>query len=355
MPDTRYDLTRLTLAILFIALLIGISLWIVRPFLPAIIWAATLVIATWPIMRGLQARLWNRRSLAVAVMTIMLLLLFVVPFWFAIGIIVRNTGQIVGWAESIATMDFPPPPDWLTAIPMIGDSAAQAWRNIGEAGWHELLQKATPYAGMMTGWFIAAVGGFGLVLFQFLLTIVIAVIMYAEGERGAALIIRFGRRLAGERGRQSVILAAHAIRGVALGVVVTALVQSAVGGIGLVIAGVPFAAVLCAVMFMLCVAQLGPGFVLVPAVVWMYLYRDATLATILLILSVIALTLDNFLRPFLIKKGAADLPLLLILAGVIGGLIAFGLIGIFLGPTILAVGYTLLLAWIAEGDATGHD
>ena len=112
MQDTRYDLTRLTLAILFIALLIGISLWIVRPFLPAIIWAMTLVVATWPIMRGLQARLWNRRSLAVAVMTIVLLLLFVVPFWFAIGIIVRNTGQIVTWAESIATMEFPPPSDW---------------------------------------------------------------------------------------------------------------------------------------------------------------------------------------------------------------------------------------------------
>jgi len=112
---------------------------------------------------------------------------------------------------------------------------------------------------MMTQWFIAAVGGFGLVLIQFLLTVAIAVIMYAEGEHGAALIIRFGRRLAGERGRQSVILAAHAIRGVALGVVVTALVQSAVGGIGLAIAGVPFTPVLCAVMFMLCIASSGPA------------------------------------------------------------------------------------------------
>jgi len=203
---------------------------------------------------------------------------------------------------------------------------------------------------MMTQWFIAAVGGFGLVLIQFLLTIAIAVIMYAEGERGAALIIRFGRRLAGERGRQSVILAAHAIRGVALGVVVTALVQSAVGGIGLVIAGLPFAGVLCAVMFMLCVAQLGPGFVLVPAVVWMYLYRDATLATILLILSVIALTLDNFLRPYLIKKGV-DLPFLLIFVGVIGGLISFGLIGLFIGPVVLAVAHTLLNAWLEKAVA----
>ena len=119
MHDSRYDLTRLTLAVLFIAALIGISLWIVSPFLPAIIWAATLVIATWPIMRALQARLWNRRALAVTVMTLVLLLLFVVPFWFAIGIIVRNAGQIVGWAESIASMEFPPSPAWLAALPMV--------------------------------------------------------------------------------------------------------------------------------------------------------------------------------------------------------------------------------------------
>jgi len=173
--------------------------------------------------------------------------------------------------------------------------------------------------------------------------------MYAKGEEAAAMAIRFGRRLAGPRGEESVILAAQAIRGVALGVVVTALVQSAVGGIGLAIAGVPFAAVLTALMFMLCIAQLGPGLVLVPAVIWMYYSSDATLATVLLVFTLVAVTLDNFLRPILIRMGA-DLPLLLILAGVIGGLIAFGLIGIFLGPTILAVGYTLLRAWIADGE-----
>jgi predicted PurR-regulated permease PerM len=159
---------------------------------------------------------------------------------------------------------------------------------------------------------------------------------------------RFGQRLAGERGEDAVVLAGQAIRGVALGVVVTALVQSLLGGIGLAVAGVPFAPVLTALMFMLCIAQLGPLLVLLPAVAWMYWSGDNAWATFLLIWTLIVGSLDNFLRPFLIKKGA-DLPLLLILAGVIGGLIAFGLVGIFIGPVVLAVGYTLLDAWVAGG------
>jgi predicted PurR-regulated permease PerM len=154
--------------------------------------------------------------------------------------------------------------------------------------------------------------------------------------------------LAGERGEQAVVLASQAIRGVALGVVVTALVQSVLGGIGLAIAGVPLAPVLTALMFMLCIAQLGPILVLAPAVAWMYWSGDNAWATFLLVWTLIVGSLDNFLRPFLIKKGA-DLPLLLILAGVIGGLIAFGLVGIFIGPVVLAVGYTLIDAWVDQG------
>jgi len=146
-----------------------------------------------------------------------------------------------------------------------------------------------------------------------------------------------------------VVLSAQAIRGVALGVVVTAVVQALVGGLGLLIAGVPFAAVLTALMFMLAVAQIGAGPVLVIAVIWLYWSGSPGWGTFLLVVTVVTTTMDNFLRPILIKKGA-DLPLLLIFAGVIGGLIAFGLIGIFVGPLVLAVSYTLLRAWIEEGE-----
>jgi predicted PurR-regulated permease PerM len=142
-------------------------------------------------------------------------------------------------------------------------------------------------------------------------------------------------------------LAGQAIRSVALGVVVTAFVQSVLGGIGIAIAGIPFAAIFTAAMFMLCIAQFGPALVLVPAVVWLYWKGAAGWGTFLLLWSVVILGLDNVLRPLLIRKGA-HVPLLVLLAGVIGGLIAFGLVGIFLGPVVLAVSYTLLQAWMAE-------
>jgi predicted PurR-regulated permease PerM len=145
-----------------------------------------------------------------------------------------------------------------------------------------------------------------------------------------------------------VVLAAQAIRGVALGVGVTAIVQTVLGGLGLAAAGVPFASLLSAVMLILCIAQIGPMPILLPAVGWMFWTGDTGWATVLLVWSVIVGSLDSFLRPMLIKRGA-DLPLLLIFAGVIGGMLSFGLVGIFVGPVVLAVTYTLTLAWIEDG------
>jgi predicted PurR-regulated permease PerM len=183
-------------------------------------------------------------------------------------------------------------------------------------------------------------------MLQFLLTTIIAAIMYAKGEVVRSGVLSFARRLAGQQGEDVALLAAKAVRGVALGVVLTALIQTALGGIGLFIAGVPAAALLTAVMFMLCLAQIGPALVLVPAIIWLYWQGSALWGTILVVFTVLALTIDNVVRPVLIKKGA-DLPLLLIFAGVIGGLIAFGVIGLFIGPVMLAVTYTLLKVWVA--------
>jgi len=193
----------------------------------------------------------------------------------------------------------------------------------------------------------------GIVFVQFLLTVIIAAIMYVGGERAAAAARRFGFRLAGEHGEQSVQLAGQAIRSVALGVVVTAVAQSVLGGVGIALAGVPFAAVLTAIMFMLCIAQLGPLPVLVPVVIWLYWSGESGWGTFVLVWTIVVGSLDSILRPILIRKGA-HLPLVLLLAGVIGGLIAFGLVGIFLGPVVLAVGYTLLQSWMAE-EVILHD
>ena len=150
------------------------------------------------------------------------------------------------------------------------------------------------------------------------------------------------------------ILAGQAIRAVALGVVVTAIVQTAAAGLGLVISGVPYAALLTAAIFILCIAQLGPILILLPAVGWLFWSGDATWGTVLLVWTVLVGALDNVLRPILIRRGA-DLPLLLIFAGVIGGLIGFGVIGLFVGPVVLAVTYRLLESWVADIDRVPSD
>jgi len=351
--EGRSDLTRTTLAVLFVAGLIAACFWILRPFLPAIVWATTLVVATWPVMLRVQHRLWNRRGLAVAIMTLALLLVFVVPFWLAITTIIDNFDRIVEWGTSVKSFKLPPAPQWLVGVPLFGERAAQFWESVAVSGIEPLVAKAEPYAGGAASWFVAALGGLGIVFVQFVLTVIIAAIMYVGGERAATAAQRFGHRLAGERGKQSVLLAGQAIRSVALGVVVTAVAQSVLGGIGIAVAGVPLAAVLTAVMFMLCIAQFGPLPVLVPVVIWMYWSGQSGWGTFLLVWTIVVGSLDNILRPILIRKGA-HLPLVLLLAGVIGGLIAFGLVGIFLGPVVLAVGYTLLQSWMAE-DIITHD
>src|SRR6516162_847328 len=348
------ELTHTTLAVLFVGGLIAASFWILWPFLPAIIWATTLVVATWPIMLHVQQRLWHKRGLAVAVMTIALLVIFVLPFWLAITTITQHFDRIAGWAASLASFQLPPPPHWLAGLPFFGAYAASLWASAAASGIEPLMAKAAPYAGGAAAWFVSALGGFGVLFVQFVLTVIIAVILYGSGEHAASLVRRFGRRLAGERGEESVLLAGQAIRSVALGVVVTAVGQSVLGGLGLALVGVPFAAVLTAVMFMLCIAQLGPLPVLVPAVIWLYWSGESVWGTLLLVWSILLSTMDSVVRPLLIRKGA-HLPVLLLLAGVIGGLIAFGMVGIFLGPVVLAVAYTLLMSWMAEANTPDEE
>ena len=348
-PSAARDITRITLGVVFIGLMITASLWVLLPFVGATVWATMIVVATWPIMIGLQARLGGRRWLAVTIMTLVMLLLLVVPLVVAVSTIVDYADDIVGWFKSVATMQVPPPPDWVERIPVLGSKIATEWRKLAATPTEELAARAAPYIRTGIVGLAAQAGGFALLLLHFLLLVIVTAILYSTGELAAKGVRRFGRRLAGDRGENSVVLAGQAIRAVALGVVVTAIAQTAAAGLGLFISGIPYAGLLTAVIFILCIAQLGPVLVLVPAVAWLYWTGDATWGTVLLIWSVLVGAMDNVLRPILIKRGA-DLPLLLIFAGVIGGLVGFGIIGLFVGPVVLAVTYRLLESWVADID-----
>jgi len=344
------DLTQVTLQVLWIGILIAATFWIMRLFIPSLIWAVMIVVATWPIMLKVETWLWGKRGLAVAAMTITMLLLFIVPFSLAMVVIIDNADSTVAWVQSFQTRALPTLPGWVTGIPILGPKLAAAWGSL-ITGPEGVSARLAPYAGKLLAWFLSQAGSVGIIVLEFLLTVIIAAIFYATGEKASTGVIRFARRLGGHRGEEVAVLAAKTVQGVALGVVVTALVQSFLGGLGLAIAGVPAATVLTAVMFILCIAQIGPLLVLVSAVIWLYWSGSTVWGTVLLLWSIPVCTLDNLLRPILIKKGA-DLPLLLIFAGVIGGLATFGIVGLFIGPVVLSVTYKLLEAWVTDAEAS---
>jgi predicted PurR-regulated permease PerM len=340
------EITRITLQVLSITLLILAAFWILQPFLPSILWSTIIVVTSWPLFLRVQKRLWNRRFLAIVMMISALLLIVILPCAIAIGAIISNTDVITEWANSVRQMELPPPPGFLNNIPMVGPRLVEGWAKAEALGTEGLTKYLAPYAGVVMAWFLSKAGSVGLLFVDFLFTLIFAAVLYAKGEAAAGIVRGFSLRLAGPRGDEVATLAAKAIRSVALGVVVTALVQAVLSGIGMALSGVPSAALLTAIIFVLCLCQVGPTPILIPAIVWLYWRGGLGSGTLLLVFALCILPLDNFLRPMLIRKGA-DIPFVLVFVGVIGGLIALGVIGLFVGPVVLAVVHTLLKSWIA--------
>lgn len=343
----RPDLARIFLVVLIIAMLIVGSLWTLLPFMSAIIWATTIVVATWPMLLNVQRRFGERRTPATAFMTVVMLALFIVPFAVAVGMLLEAAVKSADLVRHVAENGLPPAPHWLNDVPWIGEKIVARWQELASGGVDTIAERFRPYARSTASWAIAVTGGFGMLAVHFLLTVVIAAILYTSGEAAAEGVLKFGRRLAGERGENTMRLAAKALRGVALGVVVTALVQSLIAGIGLWLAGVPRPGLLLAIVFVLSVAQLGPLPVLLPAILWLFWSGNVSWGAVLIVFTVIVAVTDNVLKPLLIRRGV-ELPILLIIAGVVGGLISFGVVGLFIGPVLLAVTYTLLESWINE-------
>src|SRR5215467_4569084 len=178
MAESNRDITRNVLAVLFILALIGSSIWILRPFLGPIVWAITIVVATWPLMISVQGWLWNKRGLAVTVMTLLLLCVLVVPLTLAVGTIVSNIDEIAAWTKSLAAMKMPSLPQWLVNLPFIGPKIVEVWDRVAAVGLQEVAARAAPYVGAVIIWFAAQLGSIGVLLVEFLLTVVLAAAMY---------------------------------------------------------------------------------------------------------------------------------------------------------------------------------
>jgi predicted PurR-regulated permease PerM len=347
-PVATAEITRILLTILLIAMLVAGSFWVLIPFLGALIWATSIVVATWPLLLWVQKKTGGRRSIAVAIMTLLVLLAFILPFAVAVSALLEAAQRGPDTVRAFLADGLGPPPQWVQAIPVVGARAALRWQELAAGGPDAIVETLRPYVRTAATGAISLTGGLGVILVHVLITLILVGILYSQGEVAARGVLAFAHRIGRERGEETVVLAGQAVRSVALGVIVTALVQALLAGLGLAVAGVPYAAVLTFIAFVLGIAQLGPLLILAPAVIWLYWTGSAGWATALLIWSIPVIALDNILRPILIRRGV-QLPMLLIIGGVVGGLIAFGVLGLFVGPVILAATWTLTKAWVAEG------
>ena len=230
LPPGSRDLVRIVLGVFLIVVLIGGALWILRPFLPALIWATMIVVATWPLLLRLQRALGGRRSLAAAAMTALLLVIVVAPLAVAILTIVQQAARLSD--IKVAEIRIPLPPVWIEGVPVVGAKLTAEWRVYAAATPEELASKAAPYVTPVVSWIAERAGSFGTFLLHLLLTVLLCGVLYVTGETAALGVRRFARRLQGEAGDHLVLLAAGSIRAVALGIVVTAIVQTVLGTLG---------------------------------------------------------------------------------------------------------------------------
>ncbi|WP_245643839.1 AI-2E family transporter YdiK [Paraburkholderia oxyphila] len=347
-----FDLPRIVLATISLLLLIGGSLYVLRPFVPALIWGSMIVVATWPPFVALQRRLGGRRAPAVMIMLLVQIAVIVVPFYAAVATLTSHATDITAFVKNLPDYALPAPPHWVANIPLGGRRLAQEWQTLSDAGPGGVLAKVQPYASVAARWLLARASQLGMFAVYLMLMVIVCGMLYARGEIAAQLVIRVAERVAPRNGEQIVHLAAQSVRAIALGVVVTAIIQASLGALGVWVAGVPFAGIIAALLLMFCLIQAGPLLPLLGCVAWTFANGSRVVAIVLLVWSIGVTMIDNFLRPILIRR-AVELPLVLILFGVLGGLISIGVVGLFVGPVVLAVTYHLLLAWVGQPGSPG--
>ena len=317
------------------------------PFIVPILWGIIIAVSTWPLYRRLKDMLYGHRKTAAVIMVTLLLITLVTPIVVLAASIADNAQKIGELVGSLAGVRHLPPPAWLTALPAVGPAIETIWREASQ-NLGVVFEQLQPYLAQATGWLLARGAGLGLAVLEFLVATVITGILYVTAEPAVATVRRFVAKIGSEREVALLEVAGRTIRGVAVGVIGTALVQGVIASVGLFIVGAPGPVLLGFVTFMAAVMQLPTAVVLLPVAGWLF-WQGLTWQAIVLTVWSLGLvnTVDNFVRPYLISQGA-NLPFLLIVVGVVGGLLTWGFIGIFLGATLLAVTYTLFLNWLDD-------
>jgi len=333
---------RVLMALLLGGIGIGCVL-VLLPFMSSLLWAAILAFTTWPVFEWLRTHLHLRRSPAAGLMVALTAVMVVLPLAIATPS-AEDVGLLRRMIESSVHAGLPTSPGWVDAIPFVGPSFADIW-NSWAADISEMLQAFRPYVGVILE------GGFDLLLgitrgvLLFILALFVAFFFYVYGEPIAERMTDLLRRIAGERADRLIAVTGATVRGVVYGILGTAVIQGILTALGLWAAGVPRPVLLGAVAGFLAVLPVGAPLVWIPSALWLMAGGHLGWGIFLAIYGVFAVSgADSVIRPWFIARGA-QLPFVLTVLGVLGGALAFGLLGIFLGPVLLGVGYTLVNEW----------
>ena len=330
-----------------VTLLGVLCLLVLRPFISAMLWALILCFTTWPIFLRLEEFLSGRRTLSAIIATIFLATIIALPISILGATLAENVSSLFSASQKLIREGPPSPPDWIASVPLIGDRVTAYWNYLDNSSSIRLqeLARLVPAAKTIVLWAGAALAAG---IFQIALSLLIAFFFYRDGQAAANRLHVALYRIAGEKGDRLLDLAGATTRAVVYGILGTALLQGIVAATGFVIAGVPGAASLGFLTFLLSLVPGGPLIVATPAAFWLYRETSIAWAVFIIAWGLMVGMLDNVVKPLLISRGGST-PMILVMLGIFGGAIAFGVIGMFLGPTLVALGYNLLEQWSATG------
>jgi predicted PurR-regulated permease PerM len=328
-----------------LALLLYLSLTLIRPFLTIVIWSVVLVVALYPLYEWMTDLLGGRRRLAAILLTLVCLLVVIGPAAWLVFSLLDSIGALSQRLD-LSRFVLPEPHESVKAWPLIGEQVFQFW-HLATNNLSAAFAKIAPHLKPLGSSLIIIATGAGAGAVKFLIAIIVAGFLYPPAPAMVNSIIGFARKLDAGRGEEFVRLASGTIRSVARGVVGISALQAFFAGVGFVTAGVPAASLLTSAVLVLGIIQIGPSIVIIPLIIWSWIALETTTALLFTLYMIPVSLLDNILRPLVMARGL-DTPMLVILLGVIGGTISYGITGLFLGPIILAVIWALLTAWIKE-------
>ena len=340
--DTKFtDLVRLAV----VGLLAYLSLTLLAPFGIMVIWAVILAVALYPAYAALRRLLGGRGRLAATLITLLGLAVIVAPLGAVTVNVAETTLALVADFEN-QTVAVPRPPEAVRDWPVIGERVHAAW-SLASSNLDAAVKRFGPPLLHAAGAIVGRIAGVGFGMLGFAVSVLIAGFLFVPGPRLADGIKTFARRIAADRGASFVDLAGATIRNISRGVIGVALLQALLVGLILALFDVPAAGVVAFIVLIFCIVQVGPVPVLLPVIIWAWATKDTGPALILTLLMLPIAVIDNVLKPILMARGLST-PMLVILLGVIGGTVTYGLIGLFLGPILLGISYGLLMAWVTN-------